>query len=420
MKVFKFGGASVKDSAGIKNVAEIIKRYAEDKTLVIVSATGKTTNALEEVIKAYYTESTEAAIKKIEPVKENHLQICNGLFEDYSAPIYSQIDAVFKELYQLVENPKSNNYNLDYDQIVSKGELLSSIILSSYLNHAGLKNQWLDIRTVLKTDNSYREGIVDWKQSTDLCNQILNPLLHNQTVVAQGFIGQAPDGTTTTLGREGSDYTAAIFANLLDAESQTIWKDVPGVMSGDPRKFQDTVLIDELTYLEAVEMTYYGASVIHPKTIKPIQNKGIPLLVKSFINPEGKGTVIHNTNVAIKYPPVKVLKENQVLLTFHTKDFSFVPDDTVGELLKAFSSAALRANMLQTGAISLQTVVDNIPEKIEKVVASVSDNFNIQKEEGLSILTIRNYNDEVINYYNLNKQIILTQKRASTYQILFN
>ncbi|MCO5234562.1 MAG: aspartate kinase [Chitinophagales bacterium] len=418
MKVFKFGGASVKDAAGVKNVADIIKRFGDEKILIVVSATGKTTNALEEVVNAYL-KNTDELQDKIKVIKDNHYNICKGLFSDESHAVYQQLNDIFYDLEKFVskDRPDSNSYV--YDQIVSVGEMISSVILSQYLNYAGVKNSWLDVCKVLKTDDTYREAIINWEDSTQKTNEILRPLLEKNTVVTQGFIGSTVEGFTTTLGREGSDYTAAIFANILDAENQTIWKDVPGVMSGDPRRFQDAVFIDELSYLEAVEMTYYGASVIHPKTIKPIQNKNIPLLVKSFINPEGKGTKVFGAEYPIQYPPVRVIKDNQTLLTFHSIDFSFVADDTVGDLLKAFALANLKINMMQTGAISLQAVVDNSPEKIEKVIKLVKNIFNIHQENDLVILTIRHYNNDVIQKHIADKQVIISQKRPSTYQVLY-
>lgn len=419
MKVFKFGGASVKDAAGIKNVSEIIKKHDDDKkTLVVVSATGKTTNALEKVVEAYYKNTGEAESLALE-VKANHVNICKDLFGNENEDVFKKIDKTFEDLTNVLSRDVPDNYNYVYDQIVSVGEQLSSTILSAYLNHSGVVNEWVDVRDVLKTDDTFREAIIDWEITTQKTNEILRPILERKTAVTQGFIGATLENFTTTLGREGSDYTGAVFANILDAESQTIWKDVPGVMNGDPRKFHDAVFIDELTYLEAVEMTYYGASVIHPKTIKPIQNKNIPLYVRSFINPKGKGTKVYGAEHNIKYPPVRVLKENQALMTFHSKDFSFVSDDTVGELLKAFAQANLKINMIQTGAISLQTVVDNTPEKIKQIIHSVKDNFQIQIEEDLTILTIRHYNDDVIQKHLEGKTPIISQKRASTFQILF-
>ncbi|MCO5247361.1 MAG: aspartate kinase [Chitinophagales bacterium] len=418
MKVFKFGGASVKDATGIKNVSEIIEKYADNDTLIVVSATGKTTNALESVVASFFDEDGKA-LEKLDHIRELHFNICKGLLGESNHSVYSQLNDIIADVKKKLETYRLDSYNYVYDQTVSAGELLSSVILSAYLNEKGIKNSWLDVRDVLRTDETYREGVVDWKETTERSNKILKPLLKESKVVTQGFIGSTPHYSTTTLGREGSDYTAAIFANILDAENQTIWKDVPGVMNGDPRKFQDAVFIDELTYLEAVEMTYYGASVIHPKTIKPIQNKKIPLWVKSFINPEGKGTKVYEASTALKYPPIRVLKENQTLLTFHTKDFSFVPDDTVGELLKAFAKANLKINIIQTGAISLQAVVTNVPEKIAHVIELVEGHFNIKQDDDLTILTIRHYNDEIIAKHLIGKEVIIGQKRASTYQALF-
>lgn len=417
MKVFKFGGASVKDAAGIRNVADIIKKYGDAKTLVVVSATGKTTNALEDVVFAYFNK-TGQALEKLQIIKDNHQKICTDLFGEGHHPVYDQLQNLYVEVEWQLEEDRMEAYNYVYDQIVSAGELISSVILSHYLNFAGLTNQWLDVRDVLKTDDTYREAVVDWETSTQKVNEQLIPMLQQTTVVTQGFLGCTPENCTTTLGREGSDYTAAIFANILNAENQTIWKDVPGVMSGDPRKFDDAVFMDELTYLEAVEMTYYGASVIHPKTIKPIQNKNIPLLVKSFINPEGKGTIVHNADHPIKYPPVRVLKEKQALLSFHTKDFSFVADEMVSDLLDTFASANLKINMMQNGAISLQVCVDNVPEKIEKVKKELEPAFDILEEEGLTLLTIRHYTPEVIEKHLAGKHTVIEQKRPSTFQAL--
>lgn len=417
MKVFKFGGASVKDAAGIRNVAEIIKKYGASQTLVVVSASGKTTNALEEVVAAYFQSGAKAK-ESFLPVKENHLKIAGELFENPEHPVFDQLQNIFVEVDWQLEEDRKEAYNYVYDQIVSVGELLSSVILSHYLNHAGANNQWLDVRDVLKTDDTYREGVVDWTKSTALIREKVLPVLQQTNIVTQGFLGCTPENCTTTLGREGSDYTAAIFANILEAESQTIWKDVPGVMSGDPRKFADAEFLDELTYLEAVEMTFYGASVIHPKTIKPIQNKNIPLFVKSFIHPEGKGTKVHNATHAIHYPPVRVVKENQALLTFHTRDFSFVAEDVVADLLDAFAAANLKINLMQNGAISMQACVDNVPEKIEQIRKQLDNEFHIEMETKLTLLTIRHYTAAAIEKHLEGKKVIIEQKRPSTFQAL--
>ncbi len=417
MRVFKFGGASVKDAAGIRNVASIIQQYGLKDLVVVVSATGKTTNAMEDVVKAYFENSdTKAAF---EVVKNNHQQICNDLFENKNNEVYDQLQNIYAEVDWQLEEDRKESYNYVYDQLVSQGELISSVILSSYLKQAGIPNTWLDVRDVMKTDDTYREAVVNYEKTQSLMDSIVVPILKQNIIVTQGFIGCTPENCTTTLGREGSDYTAAIFANMLNAESQTIWKDVPGVMNGDPRVFSDAIFIEEISFNEAVEMTFYGATVIHPKTIKPLQNKNIPLLVKSFINPEGKGTTVGGKDVNL--PPIRIVKNNQVLITLHTKDFSFVEDEVVAELFAAFFQANLKLNMVQQGAISFEAVVDNIPEKIDKVKIALGNRFSFSITEELSILTIRHYNNlDYVHKIKGEKTAILEQRRPSTYQGLLS
>ena len=371
MKVFKFGGASINSVDRIKNVAHIIKHYSivnnkdQERLMLVISAMGKTTNALEVVVKSYFDNTDAKAAFDL--VKKNHHSICMDLFGNEQHEVFDKLQNIYAEVDWQLEEHRKESYNYVYDQIVSQGELISSVILNAYLNEAGVKSNWLDVRDVMKTDDTYREAVVDWEKTQSLMNSIVKPLITNSIAVTQGFIGCTSENCTTTLGREGSDYTAAIFANMLDAENQTIWKDVPGVMNGDPRVFDDAVFIDEISFNEAVEMTFYGATVIHPKTIKPLQNKNIPLLVKSFINPEGKGTVVGGTDNNL--PPIRIVKNNQALITLHTKDFSFVEDEVVAEIFSSFFKANLKLNMMQQGAISFEAVVDNIPEKIEKVKA---------------------------------------------------
>lgn len=413
MKVFKFGGASVKDAAGIRNVASIIQKHGGNNLVIVVSATGKTTNALEEVVKAYFNDSDAKAA--FEVVKKNHHTICVDLFEQESHKVFDKLQNIYTEVDWQLEEQRKESFNYVYDQIVSQGELISSVILSTYLNQVGVKNTWLDVRDVMKTDDTYREAVVDWTKTQSLMDSIVKPAVKDSIIVTQGFIGCTAENCTTTLGREGSDYTAAIFANMLDAENQTIWKDVPGVMNGDPRVFDDAVFIDEISFNEAVEMTFYGATVIHPKTIKPLQNKNIPLLVKSFIHPEGKGTVVGGKDHNL--PPVRIVKNNQALITLHTKDFSFVEDEIVAEIFTAFSKANLKLNMMQQGAISFEAVVDNIPEKIEKVKASLNNKFDFSIDQQLTILTIRHYQSfDYINKIKNDRNAILEQRRPSTYQ----
>lgn len=412
MRVFKFGGASVKDANGIKNVAGIIQKYGDKNLVIVVSATGKTTNALEEVIKAYFSGADPK--EKFEIVKQNHNQIAQELF-GHQHPVFDKLQNIYAEVEWQLEEDRKDAYNYVYDQIVSQGEQISSVILSAYLNEVGVVNTWLDVRDIMKTDDTYREAIVDWQKTQQLMNEKVKPVLNDTIMVTQGFIGCTSENCTTTLGREGSDYTAAIFANMLDAENQTIWKDVPGVMNGDPRVFEDAIFMDEISFNEAVEMTFYGATVIHPKTIKPLQNKNIPLLVKSFINPEGKGTTVGGSDSNL--PPVRIVKNQQALISLHTKDFSFVEDEIVAEIFNAFSKANLKVNMMQQGAIKFQAVVDNIPEKIQKVKAALDAHFNFEISEGLTILTIRHYPDfECIKKHIGDKTALLEQRTKDTYQ----
>ena len=413
MKVFKFGGASVKDAAGIKNVASIIQKYGEKDLVVVVSATGKTTNALEVVIKSYFDNTDAKAAFDL--VKKNHHSICMDLFGNEQHEVFDKLQNIYAEVDWQLEEHRKESYNYVYDQIVSQGELISSVILNAYLNEAGVKSNWLDVRDVMKTDDTYREAVVDWEKTQSLMNSIVKPLITNSIAVTQGFIGCTSENCTTTLGREGSDYTAAIFANMLDAENQTIWKDVPGVMNGDPRVFDDAVFIDEISFNEAVEMTFYGATVIHPKTIKPLQNKNIPLLVKSFINPEGKGTVVGGTDNNL--PPIRIVKNNQALITLHTKDFSFVEDEVVAEIFSSFFKANLKLNMMQQGAISFEAIVDNNTKKIEIVKTALQDKFNFVINENLTILTVRHYpNFDYIDKFKNDRKVLLEQRRISTYQ----
>ncbi|MCB9032854.1 MAG: aspartate kinase [Chitinophagales bacterium] len=414
MRVFKFGGASVKDATGIKNVANIIANYgSKNKLVVIVSATGKTTNALEDVVNAYYNKSADLA-EKVALVKNNHLKICSDLFDENHA-VFDTIENIFNELQWQLEEDRMEQYNYVYDQIVSQGEMLSTQILSAYLNDIGLQNHWLDARDVVKTDATYREAIVDWTLTSEKIQQTVPSIIEMQIVITQGFIGCTDENCTTTLGREGSDYTAAIFANILDAEHQTIWKDVPGVMNGDPRVFEDAIFLDQISYNEAVEMTFYGATVIHPKTIKPLQNKNIPLHVRSFINPDGKGTIVGEKDQA-NLPPIRIVKNNQSLITLHTKDFSFIQEDVLAGLMHAFHEAKLKLNMLQQGAISFEAVVNDIPEKIEAVNTILANDFTIAIENNLSLLTIRHYDEATISKHRQNRTELLAQRSTDTYQ----
>lgn len=416
MKVFKFGGASIKDAPSIQNVCNIIDKYGERPLLVVVSASGKTTNALEDVVKAYYNQTGEAK-NLLEKIKDNHFNICKELFGE-SHNVYDDLQNLLVELEWQLEEDRMESFNYVYDQIVSMGELLSTTIINHYLNKQNVASKWLDVRDVLKTDATYREAKIDWELTDKLIKEKVKPMLDNSIVVTQGFLGCTDENCTTTLGREGSDFTAAIFANALDAESQSVWKDVPGILNGDPRIWDTTELIEDMTYHEAIEMTFYGAQVIHPKTIKPLQNKQIPLLVRSFVNPEDKGTKIYKAIQEPIYPPVRVIKKDQALISLYTKDFSFIEEAVMSKIIKAFAKVNLKINMMQNAAILFQAVVNNDESKLQALVEDLERFFKIHIDKNLTLLTVRHYNDEVIKKSKGDKNAILEQKRATTYQAL--
>ena len=417
MQVFKFGGASVKDADGVKNVVEVLKQFPDQKISVVVSAMGKTTNALEQLAKAFFY-NKENAEAILEEVKKYHLDICHQLFASPSHPVFTELENTFVELYWAIEDEPTHGYDFEYDQIVSMGEIISTKIISAYLNDIGLKNKWIDIRGLIQTDNSYRDGKVDFELTEALVKRDLEPVFNSvNIIVTQGFIGGTSENYTTTLGREGSDYTASILAYCLDAKNVTIWKDVPGVLNADPKWFSHTKKIDELSYHDAIELTYYGATVIHPKTIKPLQNKGIPLHVRCFLKPTLPGTIISDQPVH-QLPPIIVLKNNQVLMQFSSKDFSFVEDTLVNKLHGLFVEIKMRPNLSQNAAISLYCCLDDRPEKIEKLALAASELFDVQVEKDVVLLTIRHYNEAVVEELTANKIELLSQKTKETIQVL--
>jgi aspartate kinase len=428
MKVFKFGGASVSTIERIRNVGVILKNYGDQQLLVVVSAMGKTTNALEKVVEAFFTGNKDEALRLFETVKQEHLATAKqlralnpqtvssigGPSDDGAFPL----NDFFTEVEWLLHDKPVRDYDYYYDQVVCIGELLSTAIVSEYLNGAGIDNAWIDVRDILRTDNNFRDARIDWKTTADKVNQDLLPLWKNAPIVlTQGFIGATDENESTTLGREGSDYTAAVFANLLDAESQTIWKDVQGVMNADPKLYRDAKWIRELNYREVIEMAYYGAQVIHPKTIKPLQNKNIPLLVKSFIHPEEEGTTIHNKNVD-QLPPIIVYKEAQVAMQLSSRDFSFVGEGLTAELYRWFEQIKFKPNLTQNAAISLLCIVDDHPEKVDALAHAASAHFDVQVTRGLTLLTIRHYNNELLQQLCRDCEIILEQKTVETIQVL--
>lgn len=418
MKVFKFGGASINSIERIKNTGHIIESFAGEKILIIISAMGKTTNALEKVVDAFYNGHKEDALKLFEQVKETHLNTLKYLITINWQKAENQLKDFFTEVEWLLHDKPVREYDYYYDQIVCCGELLSTSLVSIYLNEAGIKNKWIDVRDIVRTDDNFRDAYIDWDFTQQKVKADIEPLF-NETdiVITQGFIGATDENESTTLGREGSDFSAAIFANILDAESQTIWKDVEAVMSADPKEFPDADILHELSYREVVEMAYYGAQVIHPKTIKPLENKNIPLHVRCFIKPELKGTVISNKPVH-KLPPVIVLKRNQVLMELSSKDFSFVEEKPLGQLHEMFATIKIRPNLSQNGAISLLNCFDDKTEKIEKLALAASAIFDVQLQKDLTLLTIRHYTEEKIKELTKGKTIVLEQKTTETIQVL--
>jgi aspartate kinase len=412
MKVFKFGGASIKDAAGVKNVASILQRYSSEKIVVVVSAMGKTTNALEEVVAAYVKQTGEAQAL-YDAFKERHYAIMRELF-DPADEVFTIVNDTFVEGDWMLEEMPSDNYDYLYDQIVCMGELVSSKIVAAYLNKVDLKTTWLDARDVVATDNTYREGWVIWEKTQANAQKIVPPMFEQGNfVLTQGFIGSTSENFTTTLGREGSDYSAAIFSFCLNAESMSIWKDVAGVLNADPRLFENTIKLDRLSYREAIEMTYYGASVIHPKTIKPLQNKNIPMFVKSFLDPEAPGTEI-SSDLEETYPPIIVVEKNQALLHISTLDYSFVAEHHMSRLFGKAADLRIFVNMMQNTAISFTICVSNVPDRIDKFIKAVSDEFKVKTQDGLELITVRHYNQETIDSLKKGKMVLFEERIRNT------
>lgn len=419
VKVFKFGGASVKDSAAIQNVAEILTKYPEDSILVVISAMGKTTNKLEEVVSAYQLSDEALFLRLINDLEAFHSQILLALFSDRQRKIYQIIETIFNQLRMRFSKPFSENYSFEYDQIVSLGEVLSSRIIDAYLTEKGFSSVWTDARSLLRTDNNYQEGNVDWKKTEELIQQNLRPLFtHKKIIVSQGFVGHTSEGMTTTLGREGSDYTAGIFAHCLHAESVTIWKDVPGMLNADPKLFEDTVLLKQISFKEAIELSYYGASVIHPKTVKPLQNKNIPLYVKSFIKPDEKGTVIQANSDFDSLVPSYILKFDQVLYTITPKDFSFLVEENLSDIFKRLADAHAKINMMQNSALSFSILLDRKKVNPDQVLQMFSDSYHVKYNEGLELITIRHYDESTIQKVTKNKEILVQQRTRQTARLV--
>lgn len=413
--VFKFGGASVKDAKSIKNLREILFNRLRNHTVIVVSAMGKTTNALEELLnlkledKPLYEKSTK--------LKNYHLEICRELFLPENL-IFPAIENFFSQLDRILEKPLSKeNYDEYYDQVVSFGELISSRIVQEYLCAEGIFCLWQDAREIISTDSDYRFAKVKWEKTAAQCQKHLMAKLERFPVITQGFIGSDDKGKTTTLGREGSDFTAAILAHSLRSQSVTIWKDVEGVLNADPKRFPDTVKFEELDYREAAELTYYGASVIHPKTIKPLANLSIPLFVKSFLNPDGSGTQIHHVGKPNTVPCI-VVKDEQVLVSFRVTDFTFINESHIHQVYTEIEKLKLRVNLLQTSAISISIVIDKQLFKMEKLIAALAKDFDIRYNESLQLITVKNHNRKIMEELMSDKEVLLEQVTRTTFQIV--
>lgn len=416
MEVYKFGGASVSNANAVRNLTSIIQNAKKDHLLIVISAMGKITNKLEELSTAYiYGQDNTYAL--LEEIKAYHFTILNDLFTDHNHPVFNDVANTFVEIEWLLEEEANDAPDYIYDQIVSIGEVISTKIVAAYLNHEGILCKWLDARNYIKTDNIYKEGNVDWEKTIIEVNKHLVPVLSTTIGVTQGFIGSTSENFTTTLGREGSDYSAAIFTACLDATALTIWKDVPGVLNADPKWFEITEHIPQLSYHDAIELTYYGATVIHPKTIKPLQNKGIPLYVRSFLHPDGKGTIINGVNSPLPVASF-IFKVNQVLISILPKDFSFIIEENLSDIFSLFHKHKVKVNTMLNSALSFSVSVDNDDEKVKNLIAELSGMYKVKYNKGLELVTIRYYNQETIDRVTVNKDILLEVKSRNTCQIV--
>ena len=420
MKVFKFGGASVKNAVAVKNVVEILKRYPNQQIMVVVSAMGKTTNALEELTRLYH-ERNKGWKEVLENIRRFHFEIVAGLFQDTSL-VNQELGAWFYALEKLLEKRPSKNYDYEYGRIVPFGELFSTCIVNCYLNENQIPSRWFDARNVIRTNASYRDGKVDWKLTENMIKEEVLPHFQdtaNEKIgLTQGFISSTTKNRTTTLGREGSDYTAALFAYFLNVEEVIIWKDVPGLLNADPKYFPEARKLDSISYRDAIELAYYGASIIHPKTIKPLQNKEIPLRIKSFIAPGDEGSVICGNIQSETRIPCYLFKTNQLLISISPKDFSFIAEENLYAIFGIFARYHVKINLMQNSAISFSVCTDNDPKNVQAVIKSLQRKFNVRYNQNLELITIRNYNQETIAKVVRGRKIILEQKSRLTAQII--
>lgn len=414
MRVFKFGGASVKDANGIRNLVKVLEETGHQNTFLVVSAMGKMTNAMEAVVKAYFDK--RVGLKNaFEEVVLYHQTILEDLFEDKKHPVYEKVALLFEEVQGFLAWNKSPNYSFVYDQVVGYGELLSTTIVSMYLNEVGIKNFWMDIRDFIKTDDNYRDGRVNWEKTQQLISEGVEK---NKLYITQGFLASNDNNFTTTLGREGSDYTAAILAYCLNANSVTIWKDVPGVLNADPRYFEETSLLNKISYREAIELAFYGASVIHPKTLQPLQRKEIPLHVKSFINPRDAGTIVGKGIKIEPEIPCFIVKKNQVLMKLSSLDFSFIVEDSIGDLFKLLHDYRMKVDLIQNSAISFSVCVDNKFNRLNDLLDQLSGKFKVVCHEDVSLYTIRHFNTDAIKSLQNGRDVLIEQRGKETLQLV--
>ena len=420
MHIYKFGGASIATAERVKNVKQLLLDAPVGPLVVVVSAKGKTTNALEEVVSAYMRGDAEQAKEQLRILENDHLDYARMLMGTVPMALADQLNDLITEVYWLLEDPTVRNYDYCYDQVVAVGELLSTAIIAAYLNQEQVPIQWLDVRDLIKTDSTYRDASIDYQATQKAIDSILKPTLKKNTrVIVQGFIGSTDENNTVTLGREGSDYTAAILAYMLDADKVSIWKDVPGFLNADPKQFNNTVTIPEISYREVIEMTYYGAQIIHPKTIKPLQNKQIPLHVRCFLDPKHPGTLIHEPNEPIQYPPLMVLKNQQVLLQVSTRDYAFITEDKLSELYQLFHTLRIKINVMQTAAISFVACVDFNADKLQHLLDALHKaHYDVKRNENVILFTIRHYNNDVLQTELGERNVLLTQKTRQTIQVV--
>ncbi|MGV8994908.1 MAG: aspartate kinase [Flavobacterium sp.] len=414
MRIFKFGGASIKDAAAVRNIYDLLQITGHTDVLLVVSAMGKTTNAIEDVINNYF-EKSAGLNASIQEVKKYHNQILLDLFEDDKNPVFAALKKLFDEMELFLQNNKSPNYNYVYDQLIGFGELLSTTILAYYFKERGIDTNWLDVRQYIKTNSSFREAEVDW----DLTQKNISKIKVKATLnITQGFLGSDENNFTTSLGREGSDYTAAIFGYCLNADSVTIWKDVPGVMNADPRFFENAILLDHISYREAIELAFYGATVIHPKTLQPLQRKEIPLYVKSFLNPTLAGTMVGKGNDLQPQVPCFIVKRNQLLLSLSSLNFAFIMEENISEIFALLHKYNLKMHLIQNSAISFSVCCDDTYGNFQKLKSVLSSKFSVTYNENVSLYTIRHFDDKAAKSITENKKVLLTQTSRETIQIV--